>query len=60
MLASILALMAFCAGIGWILTRLLGVDMLTAYLATSPGGADSIAIIAASTGVDLGFSYNFV
>ncbi len=59
MLASILALMAFCAGIGWILTRLLGVDMLTAYLATSPGGADSIAIIAASTGVDLGFVLSF-
>ncbi len=31
------------------------VDPLTAYLATSPGGSDSIAIIAASTDVDLSF-----
>jgi uncharacterized membrane protein AbrB (regulator of aidB expression) len=27
-----------------------GIDPLTAYLATSPGGADSAAIIAASSG----------
>jgi len=59
MLASILLLMAFCAGCGWLLTQLLGIDMLTAYLATSPGGADSIAIIAASTHVDLGFVLAF-
>ncbi len=32
-----------------------GVDPLTAYLATSPGGSDSIAIIAASTNVDVSF-----
>jgi uncharacterized protein len=31
------------------------VDPLTAYLATSPGGADSVAIIAASTKVDVPF-----
>ena len=31
------------------------VDPLTAYLATSPGGLDSVAIIAASTNVDLSF-----
>ena len=31
------------------------VDALTAYLATSPGGADSVAIIAASTKVDMPF-----
>lgn len=55
MLAAILSLMGFCAVIAWGLTRILGIDMLTAYLATSPGGADSIAIIAASTHVDLGF-----
>lgn len=59
MLASILLLMAFCGGIGWMLTQLLGIDMLTAYLATSPGGADSIAIIAASAHVDLGFVLAF-
>lgn len=59
MLASILLLMGFCALIAWGLTYLLGIDMLTAYLATSPGGADSIAIIAASTNVDLGFVLAF-
>lgn len=59
MLASIFGLMGFCAGIAWVLTQLLGVDMLTAYLATSPGGADSIAIIAASADVDLGFVLAF-
>ena len=32
-----------------------GVDPMTAYLATSPGGADSIAIIAASSNVDISF-----
>ena len=30
--------------------RFAGIDPLTAYLATSPGGADSAAIIAASSG----------
>ena len=32
-----------------------GIDPLTAYLATSPGGADSVAIIAASSHVDVPF-----
>lgn len=32
-----------------------GLDLLTAFLATSPGGADSVAIIAATVPVDLGF-----
>ena len=32
-----------------------GVDPLTAYLATSPGGSDSIAIITASSNVDVSF-----
>jgi hypothetical protein len=48
--------MAFCGLLGWVLTRLVHVDALTAYLATSPGGLDSVAIIAASTPrVDLPF-----
>jgi len=33
--------------------------LLAAYLATSPGGADSIAIIAASGHVDMGFVMAF-
>ncbi|MBD0414488.1 AbrB family transcriptional regulator [Oryzicola mucosus] len=53
---SILALMAFCGGIAWFLTHSLGIDPLTAYLATSPGGMDSVAIIAAAShSVDLSF-----
>ncbi|HTD29573.1 MAG TPA: AbrB family transcriptional regulator, partial [Xanthomonadaceae bacterium] len=48
-IASALALIAFCAGLSWCLTLLLHIDPLTAYLATSPGGMDSVAIIAASS-----------
>jgi membrane AbrB-like protein len=53
--ASILALIALCGGLGYVLHLVEGVDPLTAYLATSPGGADSVAIIAASSKVDLPF-----
>lgn len=54
-LACSLALIAICAGIGGVLAVMAGVDPLTAYLATSPGGADTVAIIAASTHVDMRF-----
>lgn len=54
-LLAILTLIAICAGFGGLLAVLVGIDPLTAYLATSPGGADSVAIIAASTKVDLPF-----
>ena len=51
-----LCLMLICGVLAWGLTQLAHVDALTAYLATSPGGLDSIAIIAASTPqVDLPF-----
>ncbi len=43
---SILLLMGFCGAIAWLLSHELGIDPLTAYLATSPGGLDSVAIIA--------------
>ncbi|MBI1170588.1 AbrB family transcriptional regulator [bacterium] len=52
---SILALIATCGGAAWLLVTFAGVDPLTAYLATSPGGADSVAIISASTPVDVQF-----
>jgi len=52
---SIVALIAFCCGLAFILVKALGIDPLTAYLATSPGGMDSIAIIAASSKVDISF-----
>lgn len=54
-LISIFVLIGFCAGISVLLVILMDVDPLTAYLATSPGGLDSVAIIAASTNVDLSF-----
>lgn len=55
-LLSILTLVAFCAGIAWLLAHYAGIDPLTAYLATSPGGLDSVAIIAAATdSVDVSF-----
>jgi uncharacterized protein len=51
-----LCLMAVCGALAWCLMQLAHVDALTAYLATSPGGMDSVAIIAASTPrVDLPF-----
>ena len=48
-------LMAFCGLLAWMLVVLLHVDPLTAYLATSPGGVDAAAIIAASAKVDTSF-----
>jgi membrane AbrB-like protein len=50
-----LILIALCGALGWLLHLTVGTDPLTAYLATSPGGADSVAIIAASAKVDLPF-----
>ena len=50
-----LLLIALCGLVAVMLVYGAGVDPLTAYLATSPGGSDSIAIIAASTNVDVSF-----
>jgi membrane AbrB-like protein len=48
-IVAALSLMGFCAALAWCLVNFTGTDALTAYLATSPGGLDSIAIIASST-----------
>jgi membrane AbrB-like protein len=54
--AAILVLIGLCGAIAWLISRTLGIDPLTAYLATSPGGMDSIAIIsAAAQNVDISF-----
>ncbi len=53
--ALLFAQLLICGGLGILLTDFADVDALTAYLATSPGGVDSIAVIAASANVDLGF-----
>ena len=52
---SIVVLIATCGLAAWALVIFAGVDPLTAFLATSPGGADSVAIISASTPVDVPF-----
>jgi uncharacterized protein len=54
-LACTVALIALCGVLAGVLVFAAGVDPLTAYLATSPGGADSVAIIAASSKVDVPF-----
>ncbi|WP_198527082.1 AbrB family transcriptional regulator [Sphingomonas sp. Ant20] len=54
-LLSVGLLIAFCGGIAAALTRWAGIDPVTAYLASSPGGMDSVAIIAASSPVDVPF-----
>jgi len=54
-LLSTLALIVVCGAFGAVLSITLGIDPLTAYLATSPGGADSVAIIAATSPVDMAF-----
>lgn len=55
MLAATLAIIALCGGSAWVLTWMLGTDALTAYLATSPGGLDSVAIIAVGSGANVSF-----
>lgn len=53
---AVFALLAFCGGVAWLLVKMLGIDPLSAYLATSPGGMDTVAIIAAASGsVDIAF-----
>jgi len=55
LLASTFSLMGLCAVFAFGLSYFTGVDLLTAYLATSPGGADSVSIIAAGINVDQAF-----
>jgi uncharacterized protein len=54
-LLSIASLIGLCGLMAAALVHWLHLDPLTAYLATSPGGADSVAIIATSTHVDAPF-----
>lgn len=55
LLLATFALIGLCCGTAWMLTAWLGVDPLTAYLATSPGGLDSVAVIAVGSGCDVSF-----
>ena len=47
--ASILFLIALCGALAVLLVKFMHVNPVTAYLAMSPGGVDSVAIIAASS-----------
>ena len=55
MILAIVGMILFCALMAWSLTAMLGMDYMTAFLATSPGGVDMVAIIAAGSGVDAAF-----
>ncbi len=54
-LASVVALIALCAGLSTALATITHIDPMTAYLAMSPGGIDAVAIIAVSAKLDLPF-----
>lgn len=54
-IAAIVGLIALCALMALALTHLLPLDFLTAYLATSPGGLDTVAIIAVGTRANMSF-----
>jgi membrane AbrB-like protein len=55
LLLATFLLIGMCALSSWMLTQWIDLDSLTAYLATSPGGLDSIAIIALGSRVDISF-----
>ena len=52
-LGFILALSLVCAGLGWLLHEVSGIDLLSALLATSPGGIDAATIAALDTGANV-------
>lgn len=56
---GVLLLMALCGLSAWMLAALTGVSPLSAYLATSPGGLDSITVIAIGGQADVPFVLAF-
>ena len=52
-LVAIAAVLVGCAALGLLLAVPLGVDPLSAYLATTPGGLSAVLATAQSTGADL-------
>lgn len=55
MILSAVLLIALCSLSAWLIAEMMGKDFLSVYLATSPGGLDSMAIIAMDTHSDVGF-----
>ncbi|WP_110714914.1 AbrB family transcriptional regulator [Salinicola acroporae] len=54
MIFASLVLIALCAVSAWLMTLLMHTTFITAYLGTSPGGLDSMTIIAIDTHADVG------
>ena len=54
-LVATFAVILLCGGWAWALTHILAIDFLTAFLATRPGGLESVAIIAVGTHADVSF-----
>ncbi|KAA8716078.1 AbrB family transcriptional regulator [Pseudomonas cannabina] len=55
MILASLLLIVLCALSAWLIAEMMGKDYLSVYLATSPGGLDTMAIIAIDTHADVGF-----
>ncbi|MBC3956833.1 MULTISPECIES: AbrB family transcriptional regulator [Pseudomonas] len=55
MILASLLLIVLCALSAWLIATLMDKDYLSVYLATSPGGLDTMAIIAIDTHADVGF-----
>jgi len=55
LLLSTVFLIGLCGISAWLLVAILHVDALTAYLSTSPGGLDSVILIAMSSQADVPF-----
>ena len=54
-LLAILVMIGVSGVLAFVLVHAAGIDPMTAYLATSPGGMDSVAIIGAASKADLSF-----
>jgi membrane AbrB-like protein len=52
---GILVLIALCALSGLMLATMAGISSMTAYLATTPGGLDSVSALALSANADMPF-----
>lgn len=52
-IVAALLIVSLCGTFAWLLTIVTGVDGLTAFLATSPGGLDTVAIIAVASRSDI-------
>ena len=54
-LTATIGIILLCGVWAWVLTHWLPIDFPTAFLATSPGGLDSVAIIAVGSRADVSF-----